>query len=75
MLGTGSSPYPQFVPPLLPDLPHSGVTPTVPHVPGIGIPTSGVQAPTPMSAYAGLGSLAVSTQGESCMTFNILYEQ
>lgn len=69
VMGTGSIQYPQLVPPLLPDIPLPSVTPTaVPHVAGIGIPTSGVQAPTPMSTYAGLGSLAMGSQGKNLIT-------
>ncbi|KAK8381760.1 hypothetical protein O3P69_015065 [Scylla paramamosain] len=49
-----ASPYhPQLVPPLLPDL-----TPT--SLPPVAPPS---QALTPMSAYAGLGSLALASQG------------
>ncbi|KAK8753029.1 hypothetical protein OTU49_002151 [Cherax quadricarinatus] len=66
VLGTLPSPYSQFLPQYLPDIPSAGVTPSsLSHVPGIGVTTSGVQALTPMSPYAGLGSLALGSQGGS----------
>ncbi|XP_042242915.1 uncharacterized protein LOC121880024 isoform X4 [Homarus americanus] len=61
----GSGPFSQFMPQYLPDVPSAGLTPTSlpPHIPGMGTSTNGVQALTPMSPYAGLGSLALGSQG------------
>ncbi|XP_069946301.1 uncharacterized protein [Cherax quadricarinatus] len=76
VLGTLPSPYSQFLPQYLPDIPSAGVTPSsLSHVPGIGVTTSGVQALTPMSPYAGLGSLALGSQAGGSETVGQLNQQ
>lgn len=63
VLGSIPSPYSQFLPQYVSDLPSAGVTPSsLSNISGIGVTTSGVQALTPMSPYAGLGSLAMGGQ-------------
>lgn len=78
MISTSGGQYGSVVPQMMPDMATASLgTSPLPHMSGITV--SGVGAVTPMSAYAGLGSLGLAGQGEftsymlSALPFTIIY--